>query len=365
MSSRRGSSARWRPTPPSSSGSSCSGPTTSASRPTRARCAASPAPTSARRSARTCSAASPTCCCAVEQHPAMLDLSRQPGLDRPEQQGRPQPRPWASTRTSRARSSSCTRWASTAATARTTSPISRASSPAGQSATGRQAAGRARQVLLRRRRGTSRATGPCSASAIPTQGMQTGEKVLRRSGRPSRDRAAHRPQARARISWPSSRRRRSSRASRRHSSTPTAISAPSPGAGRRRTRRGTRRPPRCCRPTTFLVALMRGFAPASRSRASCCGSPRSSASRSGGRRRRQGWPEADTTWAAPSALRERLRIAEVAARQADRLGRPAPGGRRPVRRRRWASATRQAVARAETREQGLELLIMSPEFQRR
>ena len=28
-------------------------------------------------------------------------------------------------------------------------------------------------------------------------------------------------------------------------------------------------------------------------------------------------------------------------------------------------ATRQAVARAETREQGLELLIMSPEFQRR
>jgi uncharacterized protein (DUF1800 family) len=28
-------------------------------------------------------------------------------------------------------------------------------------------------------------------------------------------------------------------------------------------------------------------------------------------------------------------------------------------------AARQAVARAETREQGLELLIMSPEFQRR
>ena len=35
-----------------------------------------------------------------------------------------------------------------------------------------------------------------------------------------------------------------------------------------------------------------------------------------------GWPEADTTWAAPSALRERLRIAEVAARQSDRLADP-------------------------------------------
>jgi uncharacterized protein (DUF1800 family) len=77
-----------------------------------------------------------------------------------------------------------------------------------------------------------------------------------------------------------------------------------------------------------------------------------------------GWPDADTAWAAPSSLRERLRIAEVAARQADRLVDPrqvvddlfgeAVG-----------TATRQAVARAETREQGLELLIMSPEFQRR
>jgi uncharacterized protein (DUF1800 family) len=69
-------------------------------------------------------------------------------------------------------------------------------------------------------------------------------------------------------------------------------------------------------------------------------------------------------WAAPSALRERLRIAEVAARQADRLSDPRQlaedlfgeglGG-----------PTRQAVARAEAREQGLELLIMSPDFQRR
>jgi uncharacterized protein (DUF1800 family) len=77
-----------------------------------------------------------------------------------------------------------------------------------------------------------------------------------------------------------------------------------------------------------------------------------------------GWPDADTTWAAPSSLRERLRIAEVAARQADRLIDPRQvvddlfGDS-------VSTATRQAVARAETREQGLELLIMSPEFQRR
>jgi uncharacterized protein (DUF1800 family) len=77
-----------------------------------------------------------------------------------------------------------------------------------------------------------------------------------------------------------------------------------------------------------------------------------------------GWPDADTAWAAPSSLRERLRIAEVAARQADRTADPrlvvadlfgeAVG-----------PATAQAIARAETREQGLELLIMSPDFQRR
>ena len=63
-------------------------------------------------------------------------------------------------------------------------------------------------------------------------------------------------------------------------------------------------------------------------------------------------------------MRERLRIAEVTARQADRLADP-----RQVAEDLFGdglgAATRQAVARAEAREQGLELLIMSPEFQRR
>jgi uncharacterized protein (DUF1800 family) len=116
-------------------------------------------------------------------------------------------------------------------------------------------------------------------------------------------------------------------------------------------------------PYDFLVSVMRGFALAPRPgellRLSAqlgqpLWRPPSPA----------GWAEADTTWAAPSALRERLRIAEMAARQADRLVDPRQvaddlfgdglGG-----------PTRQTVARAEVREQGLELLIMSPDFQRR
>jgi uncharacterized protein (DUF1800 family) len=79
----------------------------------------------------------------------------------------------------------------------------------------------------------------------------------------------------------------------------------------------------------------------------------------------KGWPEHDDAWMGPSAIRERLRLAERAARQAsqaasdprqlaeDLLG---PG---------LSASTRQAIARAETREQGLELMIMSPEYQRR
>jgi uncharacterized protein (DUF1800 family) len=66
----------------------------------------------------------------------------------------------------------------------------------------------------------------------------------------------------------------------------------------------------------------------------------------------------------PSAMRERLRVAEVASRQIDRALDP-----------REAAAdlfgdalsepTRQAIARAESREQGFQILIMAPEFQRR
>ena len=77
-----------------------------------------------------------------------------------------------------------------------------------------------------------------------------------------------------------------------------------------------------------------------------------------------GWPDTDTAWAAPSALRERLRVAEVTARRTDPGADPRTVAEE-VLGEGMGLATRQAVARAETREQGLELLIMSPEFQRR
>ncbi len=78
----------------------------------------------------------------------------------------------------------------------------------------------------------------------------------------------------------------------------------------------------------------------------------------------KGFADDDDGWTNPSALNERLRIAEQVARVLDKTADP----------RQLAEAvlgpdmrpeTRQAIARAETREQGLELLIMSPDFQRR
>ena len=114
-------------------------------------------------------------------------------------------------------------------------------------------------------------------------------------------------------------------------------------------------------PFEFMVSLARGFTPMEPSEIlRLCGvlgqpvwqtpSPK-------------GWPDADDSWMGPSPIRERLRIAEKIAREiktgdprlvlAD-LGGPAVG-----------EHTRQAVQRAETREQAFELMIMSPDFMRR
>jgi uncharacterized protein (DUF1800 family) len=116
-------------------------------------------------------------------------------------------------------------------------------------------------------------------------------------------------------------------------------------------------------PYDFLVALMRGFGLAPRPvvllRLSAqLGQPlwRPPAP--------SGWPEADAAWAAPAALRERLRVAEMAVRQAARFDDPRAVAE-DLLGDALGAATRLAVARAETREQGLELLIMSPDFQRR
>lgn len=78
----------------------------------------------------------------------------------------------------------------------------------------------------------------------------------------------------------------------------------------------------------------------------------------------KGWPETNDAWAGPSALRERLRIAEQAAGQLERTTDPravAEDVLGPT----MSDATRQAIARAETHAQGFVLLAMSPEMQRR
>ena len=77
-----------------------------------------------------------------------------------------------------------------------------------------------------------------------------------------------------------------------------------------------------------------------------------------------GWPDGDDVWIAPASLRERLRTSERAARLIDRRVDP-----RAVADDLFGVAmsddTRRAVAGAETREQGLEIVMMAPEFLRR
>ena len=78
----------------------------------------------------------------------------------------------------------------------------------------------------------------------------------------------------------------------------------------------------------------------------------------------KGWPDDDDAWMGPSAVRERLRIAEKVAREIDKTADPRALADNLIGEG-MSQPTRQAIARAETREQGLELLIMSPEFLRR
>lgn len=78
----------------------------------------------------------------------------------------------------------------------------------------------------------------------------------------------------------------------------------------------------------------------------------------------KGWPDDDLAWASPSAMRERLRIAEMAAQRVPRDvdARALAGDLFGAS---LSGATRDAIARSETHEQGLVLLAMSTEFQRR
>jgi len=78
----------------------------------------------------------------------------------------------------------------------------------------------------------------------------------------------------------------------------------------------------------------------------------------------KGWPDEDDAWMGPAAVRERLRIAEFVAR---RIGvRPDPRAlARELMGDALSPATAKAIDRAEAAQQGIELLVMSPEILRR
>ncbi len=115
-------------------------------------------------------------------------------------------------------------------------------------------------------------------------------------------------------------------------------------------------------PFDFLVALQRGFGldtpPGETVRLSnILGQPLWNAASP------KGWPDDDDAWISPSPIRERLRIAEAIAKK---LPKADP---RALLTAVFADTvsenTRLAVHRAETRDQAIELMIMSPEFMRR
>jgi len=77
-----------------------------------------------------------------------------------------------------------------------------------------------------------------------------------------------------------------------------------------------------------------------------------------------GWPDTEAAWASAEGMKLRLDVAAAIAGRAKDLINPAElldtvAGEAA------SAETRQAVARAESRQQGLGLLLMSPEFQRR
>ena len=77
----------------------------------------------------------------------------------------------------------------------------------------------------------------------------------------------------------------------------------------------------------------------------------------------KGWPEEAAAWAAPDAFKTRLDMAEAAARRVA-MQRPLEVAE-DILGPRLTDETRTAIRRAETSHQGLALLVMSPEFQRR
>ena len=77
-----------------------------------------------------------------------------------------------------------------------------------------------------------------------------------------------------------------------------------------------------------------------------------------------GWPDRTEDWASPDAVLKRLDFASTLADRVGSTSRPRERAR-DVLGERLSPDTALAIARAETAEQGLTLLLMSPEFQRR
>jgi uncharacterized protein (DUF1800 family) len=79
-----------------------------------------------------------------------------------------------------------------------------------------------------------------------------------------------------------------------------------------------------------------------------------------------GWPDEDEAWASPHAIVERLDwVRQVVAASSKSVGGNVVGYADDLFAGTLSDFTRQAIARAESREQALALLLMSPEFQRR
>jgi uncharacterized protein (DUF1800 family) len=78
----------------------------------------------------------------------------------------------------------------------------------------------------------------------------------------------------------------------------------------------------------------------------------------------QGWPDEDDAWMGPAAVSERLRIAELVARRIG-IGPDPRALARDLIGDALSAGTATAIDRAEAAQQGIELLIMSPEMLRR
>ncbi len=78
----------------------------------------------------------------------------------------------------------------------------------------------------------------------------------------------------------------------------------------------------------------------------------------------EGWPDREEDWAGPDALLKRVEYVNTLAERVGPAGRPRERGPQ-ILGQRLSARTAEAIARAESTEQGLVLLFMSPDFLRR